>query len=211
MKQILVILAILLLLFFAFQCGEKKKPNNPDLEDPSYYFPINRDYKWTYVRLGFQCVVSEEDSFVITAKTSNTRVVEGVGHTGWDLVLTVGGEGTGFVYRVADTIFYWKDVSSTLPPYKVLVGPIRAGSYWRDRSVYGHEYNIVEFEDLYSAAAGKTYPVCAKIKRITPGSSKTKYYWWAPQTGKVKEAEYESGECRRGEELKRLDKSPLFP
>ncbi len=205
MKQILVILSMLLVLFFAFECGKENKPTNPELESPSYYFPINSDYKWTYVSLGYDCVATG-DSFVITAVNRNTRP-EG---SGWDLVSSASG-GTSFVYHVADTIFYKKDVTSTLPPYKVLVGPIRKGTFWRDTPIYGYEYDIVAFEDLYSSIAGETYRGCAKIKRTLSGSATFNYFWWAPQIGKVKEAVYQSEQCQQGEELKRLDKPPHFP
>lgn len=210
MKQILAILAILLLLFFAFKCGEEKKPTNSDQEDPSYYFPINLYYKWIYASLGKNCIATG-DTFVITAETKKTRIIDGISQSGWDLVLSAGGKGTGFVYRVGDTIFYWKDVSYTLPPYKLLVGPIKEGTYWDDHPRYDFEYSIVGFEDLYSSIAGETYWGCAKIKRIAPDDPKMKYFWWAPQFGKVKEAVYQSGECQQGEELKRLEKSPQFP
>jgi len=202
MKQMLFIFAILLLLFFAFQCEDKKKPNNPNLEDPGYYFPINFEYKWTYARLNRQCVVVE-DSFAIAAVNKNTRP-EG---SGWDLVSS--GGGTTFVYRKGDTIFT-KDIGSTPLPSKVLVGPIRTGTYWED--LCGHEYNILGFEDVHSAAAGGTYYGCAKIKRTSSDDPEVTYLWWAPQIGKVKrEKKDQSGQCVSGEELRRLDKSPHFP
>ena len=72
MKRILLILGFLMLGFLAFQSCEKKKPNNPDLERPGYYFPINLEYTWTYVRLNSQCEVSQ-DSFKISAVTRKTR------------------------------------------------------------------------------------------------------------------------------------------
>ena len=209
MKQILVIFTILLLLSFAFQCSDEKKPNNPDLEDPSYYFPINFEYKWTYVSLGPQCV-PKPDSFVITAETKNNRTIDEISRSGWDLVTSPGG-GTGFVYRVGDSIFYKKNVNDPVSPYKILVGPIQKGTFWKDHLPHTYEYSIVGFEDLYSPIAGETYRGCAKVQRITSDDTKIKYFWWAPQFGRVKEAEYQSGQCLQGEELKRLDKSPYHP
>ena len=204
MKQILIILSIMLLLFFAFQCEEKKKPNNPDLEDPGYYFPINFEYKWTYVYLNLSCI-AVEDGFAIAAVNKNTRP-EG---SGWDLVSSLGG--TTFVYRKGDTIFT-KEIDSTPLPSKVLVGPIQKGRYWKD--LRGYEYYISGFEDIYSAAAGGTYYGCAKIERTSPGDPKKTYLWWAPQFGKVRREEKDQSDpdhCVSGEELRRLDKSPYFP
>jgi hypothetical protein len=194
----------LVLLLFLFQCGQKDKPTNPELKNPSYYFPINFYYQWTYAVLGYGCEATG-DTFYITAVDKNTRP-EG---SGWDLVSASGG--TSFVYQQGDTIFHKKDVTSTLPAYKVLVGPMEEGTYWKDNSPYSYEYSIVGFEDLYSDIAGGTWGGCAKVKRIAQGDTKVKYFWWAPQVGRVKEAEYRSGQCQQGEELKRLEKSPDFP
>ncbi|KPL00460.1 MAG: hypothetical protein AMJ91_04660 [candidate division Zixibacteria bacterium SM23_73_3] len=202
MKQILILFAAVLLLFFVFQCDDKKKPNNPELEDPSYYFPINYFYKWTYVLLNRQCVPSQ-DSFAITAVNKNKRD----GASGWDLLSS--GGGTTFVYRIRDTIFT-KDVGSTPLPAKILVGPIKEGNSWKDAR--GFDYSIVGFEDVYSTAAGGTYRGCAKIRRTYSGDPKVSYFWWAPQVGKVKRTEIDQvGQCVSGEELRRLDKRPDFP
>lgn len=208
MKQILVILTILLLLFFALQCGEEKKPTSPDLEDPGYYFPIGQDYKWIYASLGKGCKATG-DTFVITAETQN-RIIQGVNRKGWDLVSLPSG-GISFAYRVGDTIFYKKNIEDDLPPYKVLVGPIRKGTVWKDTSLYGYDYRILGFEDLYSPIANDTYSGCAKVERTASGDPKIKYFWWTPLEGKVKEAVYQSGECQQGEELKRLDTPPHTP
>jgi hypothetical protein len=200
MKKTLFILAILSLLFFVFECAEDKK-DNEEAEDPGYYFPINYKYKWTYVRLNNQCAVST-DSFAIDDVARNTRN----GVSGWDLISS--GGGVTFVYRKGDTIFA-EDIGSTPLPSKILVGPIRAGTFWKDER--GHEYSILGIEDVYSAAAGGTYQRCAKIKRINPGDPNVTYFWWAPQIGKVKRAEKDQSRCVSGEELRRLDKSPDFP
>jgi hypothetical protein len=201
MKKILLVLTILLVLFLAFDCGEDKKPTNPDREDPGYYFSINRYYKWTYACLNRQCTVVE-DSFWISAVDRNTRP-EG---SGWDLVSS--GGGTTFVYRNGDTIFT-REIGSTPLPSKVLVGPIQKDAYWKD--LCGHEYSILGFEDIHSVAAGGTYRGCAKIKRTSSGDPEVTYLWWAPQIGKVKREEKNQGQCVSGEELRRLDKSPDFP
>jgi len=205
MKRILVIFAILLIGLFAFNCGEKKKPTGPDLEDPNYYYPVNLDYKWTYVHLDIGCV--EGDSFVITAIGRNHRS-EG---TGWDLVSSVGGD-TSFRYQLGDTIFYENNVTYFSPSYKILIRPVKTGTFWKD--AFDFEYSIVGFEDLYSYIAGMTYQGCAKIRRTRTGDSRVKYLWWAPQYGRVKEVEYADGDtlnCLQGEELKRLDKTQINP
>lgn len=202
MKQIMIVITILLILIFLFECQDKHKPNGSYAEDPGYYFPINFKYKWTYVRLNRQCVVST-DSFAIDSVAKNIRE----GMSGWDLISS--GGGITFIYRKGDTIFA-RDIGSTPLPSKILVGPIKVGTYWRDAR--DHEYSILGFEDIYSAAAGGTYRGCAKIKRTDPDDPKVTYFWWAPEIGKVKRTEtYPSGECVSGEELRRLDKSPLFP
>ncbi len=211
MKQLLVIVATLLIFSLALQCDEKK-PNDIDFEDPARFFPINLEYTWTYALLGQGCLASEKDTYVVTAQTKRTRIVEGISHNGWDLEVIAGGEGTGFMYRVADTIFYWKDVqSTTLLPYKVLVGPVIAGTFWKGRDLYGFEYLIVGIEDFYSPTANHTFKGCAKVKRTAPNQSKVKYYWWAPAWGKVREADFEGEQCLGGEDLKRLEKNPEYP
>ena len=181
-------------------------------KSPGYYFPINFHYTWTYVRLGMQCVASE-DSLVVTAQTETTRVVEGVSRSGWDLVAVAGSEGTGFVYQVADTIFYWRDVTNlSVLPNKVLVGPITEHAHWTDRPRHQFEYYIEGFEDLYSSVAGVTYRECLRIRRTLPGFATSEFSWWAPLMGKVKEAEVDqSGQCLSGLELKRLEISSDFP
>jgi hypothetical protein len=201
MKRILLILAMLAAAFCAFQCSEDKE-KDPNTEDPGYYFPINFKYNWTYLLLNSGCAPGT-DSFAINAVGKHTRP-EG---SGWDLVST--GGGTTFVYRKGDTIFV-KEIGSTPSPSKALVGPIKPGTYWKDAR--DHEYSILGFEDVQSAAAGGTYRGCAKVKRTTPGQSEITYFWWAPQIGKVKRTQKnQSGQCVSGEELRRLDKSPDFP
>lgn len=208
MKQLLVIVAGLLIFSLALQCDEKK-PSDIDFEDPGRFYLINLEYTWTYARLGLQCVVSAEDTVVVTAQRKATRLVEGVSQNGWDLVSD--GGGTGFVYRVADTIFYWADVTLQVLPYKVLVGPIAKEASWTDRPRHDFDYYIEDFEDYYSASADRTFEACAKVKRTAPGESKVTYTWWASPWGKVKEAEYESDQCVGGWEIKRLYRPTLPP
>ena len=208
MKQILVIFVILLLLFLVFQCENKKKPTGPDLEDPNYYFPRNVDYKWTYVHLSGGCTVPG-DSSAITAVNRSTRP-EG---SGLNLVSSEAPNDTGFVYQLGDSIFYIYKVEPNSHPYKILIRPIRGGTFWKDRPPHEFEYSVVGFEDFYSPVAGITYRRCAKIKRTAEGDNTIKYYWWAPQFGKVRVADYDSGDSLycEGEELKRLDKAPIVP
>ena len=202
MRRILIITAVLLLSVFAFHSCDDKKPNNPELENPRYYFPINFEYKWTRVLLNTLCEVSD-DSFSISAVGKHTRP-EGAG---WDLVSSNGG--TTFVYYKGDTIFTL-DIGSTQLPAKALVGPIKPGTFWRD--LRGYEYSIVGLEDVYSEAAGGFYRGCAKVRRTISGEPKKSDIWWAPQVGKVKRTEVnQGGQCVSGDELRRLDKSPEFP
>jgi hypothetical protein len=210
MRRSLVIAAFWLLLPFVLQCDEKKPPPI-DFEDPGRYYLINQDYKWTYARLGLNCTVSEDDTFAVTAQKRSTRVVEGVSHNGWDIVAVTSGGGTGFVYRVADTIFYWADVTLQVPPYKVLVGPVKKGTHWTDRPRHTYDYDIEAFEDYYSASANHTYQGCAKIKRIDPGQSRVQYTWWAAPEAKVAEIYYESAQCREGWQIKRRYTNPEYP
>lgn len=210
MKSSVVIFAILLLLFLVFQCEKKNGPPKPDREDPNYYFPRNIDYKWTYVRLGDGCVPTVY-AFVITVTKINTRP-EG---SGFELVSSLSMD-TGFVYQVWDSIFYKNNVKLPLPPYKLLVRPIKNGASWRD--AYGYVYSVEGFEDLPSSVAGGTYQGCVVIRRTASGSNRMQRVWWAPQYGKVREAEFTpsgSGDtlhCEEGGiELMRLEKNPNFP
>jgi hypothetical protein len=201
MKRIVLVFSLLLALFFAFVC-DKDKNNDINKEDPSYFFPLNLEYKWTYMLLNNSCDVSQ-DSFFIQVVNRNSRP-EG---SGWDLVSS--GGGTTFVYRKGDTIFT-REIGSTTIPSKVLVGPVRSGTFWRDAR--GYEYSILGLEDVPSPAAGGTYTGCAKVKRTISGDPKVTYIWWAPEKGKAKRTEKDqSGRCVSGEELRRLDKSPHFP
>jgi hypothetical protein len=208
MKQLLVIVAALLLFSFVLHC-DKKKPPDIDFEDPGRFFPVNLEYTWTYALLGHDCQASEV-TYVVRAQSKTTRMVEGISQNGWNLEVIEGGEGTGFVYQVRDTVFYWRDVQSSLPPYKVLVGPVKAGTFWRGRDLYGYEYLIVAIEDFYSATMNHTFSGCAKVKRISL-DGEVKYYWWAPAWGRVREADFEGEQCLGGEDLKRLEKNPEYP
>jgi hypothetical protein len=211
MRRFPVIIAFLLLFALVLQCDDDPPPPI-DFEDPGRYYLINQEYTWTYARLGLNCTVSEDDTFTVTAQKRSTRVVEGVSHNGWDIVAVTGGGGTGFVYRVADTIFFWADVN--LPqvlPYKVLVGPIKDGTFWTDRPRHDYEYEIQGFEDYYSASANHTYEGCAKIKRTTPGQTRVQYAWWAAPEAKVAEIYYESAQCKEGWQLKRRYTNPEYP
>lgn len=208
MKQALSVVAMLLAFCFAVSCDDEKPPEI-DLEDPGRYYLINLEYTWIYARLGLQCVVSPEDTIVITAQRKTTRLVEGVSQNGWDLVSDAGG--TGFVYRVADTIFYWAEVTLEVPPYKVLVGPITEGAFWTDRPRHNFEYHIEGFEDCYAASGGQTFRNCAKVKRTDPAETGAKYIWWSSPWGKVKEADHDSEKCLGGWELKRRKTNPQYP
>jgi hypothetical protein len=210
MKKIPFFLLILPLFLAVMQCGGKKKPTSPDLTDPKYYFPINLTYKWQYVRLGADSIITG-DTFFITATSKSVRHIDGINQSGWDMVSLPGGD-TSFVFQVADTIFYIQSLhSSRLDPYKILVGPIEAGTFWKDRFSYDFDYFIVGFEDTYSSVAGVTYKNCAKIRRTSSGVDEIKYFWWSTEFGRVKEETYLSEQYLQGEELKSLDKTHVPP
>lgn len=210
MSKIVVTILIALMFMTISQCGGKKPPTPPELTDPKYYFPINVDYMWLYVRLGSNCIVTD-DTIPILVPSKSDRYIEGSIQTGWDMVTLPGGD-TSFAYQVSDTIFYVSNIlQTTLPPYRILVGPVKAGTFWKDRSPYNYDYSIVGFEDLYSPIAGETYSNCAKVRRTSPDSDKIKYYWWSTEFGKVKEVEYQSEQCLQGMELKYLDKTHIIP
>jgi hypothetical protein len=193
-----------------FRCGGKKTPTPPELTDPKYYFVINVDYKWVYVRLGQNCIVTD-DTISIFVPSKNDRYIEGIQRSGWDMV-TLPGSDTSFAYQVSDTMFYFSNVlQTTLPPYRILVGPVKAGTYWKDRSPYNYDYSIIGIEDLYSPIAGETFSKCAKVRRTSPDNNKVKYYWWSTEYGKVKEVEYQGEQCLQGLELKYLDKTQTIP
>ncbi|MGB8657842.1 MAG: hypothetical protein WCE90_08685 [Candidatus Zixiibacteriota bacterium] len=205
MKGMLVGLTILVFLAVMCQCAKKPTPPVPPT-DPGAYFPINQDYAWTYVQLGTDCHPGAI-SYVITAVSRSPRP-EG---SGWNFVSSASGD-TSFVYRLGDTIFYQPSVESPLPAYKVLVGPIKGGTSWKDSYPYDYEYTVMGLEDLPSAVAGQTYRNCAKIRRTASGLPTWNYFWWAPQYGKVKEAVFDqSGNCSEGAELQNLTKNPDFP
>ena len=207
MKKAAVIFASLMFLWLGFNGCDKKGTDNDPPENPGYYFPINFYYKWTYVLVNYQCEVSD-DSFAVSAASKNTRFLQEIGwESGWDIVAS--GGGTTFVYHKSDTIFTL-DIGSTQLPTKVLVGPIRQGTFWRDSR--GYEYVVGGVEDIYSDAAGGVYKGCARVRRTISGDSKKTDVWWAPQVGKVKRVEItQGGQCVSGEELRRLDKHPDFP
>ncbi len=209
MKKIPLALFVLLLFFTVMQCGGKKKPPAPDTKNPKYYFPINPTYEWTYASLGLDCEVY--DTFFVTATNKNVRYVDGVNQSGWDMVSLPSGD-TSFMFQVADTIFYIKSIHSSRPdPYKLLVGPIEAGTFWKDRFSYDFDYIIIGFEDVYSSLAGVTYRGCVKVSRTSSDNDITKYFWWSPEYGRVKEVTYLSAQCQSGEELLSLDKTHVPP
>jgi hypothetical protein len=209
MRKISVALLMGLIALAFIRCGSKKPPKPIPVTDPKYYFVINDDYTWYYVRLGLNCIVTDHmDSVTVLGK--NDRYVEGIQHSGWDILTLPAGD-TSFAYQVSDTILYLGSLHQTLPPNRILVGPVQAGTSWEDRPPYTNNYSIVGFEDLYSPVAGETYAHCAKVTRTSPGSDRLEYYWWSTEYGKVKEVEYKSTQCQQGMELKYLDKAHIIP
>lgn len=208
MKKIPFILLMLMLIFALSQCDKSKKLFEPDTKNPKYWFPINQTYNWLYVSLGPDCIVTG-DTFSITCTGKSDRYVEEIKHSGWDMVSSSSSD-TSFYYQVSDTIFYLKSIQS-LYPYRILVGPVVAGTDWKDRYPYNFDYSITGFEDVYSSVTGITYTGCVKIKRTSSDDNKIKYYWWSPEYGRVKEIDFQSEQCLGGEELKYLDKTHATP
>jgi hypothetical protein len=210
MRKIAIILLIVPILLSIFQCGGKKPPKPIELTDPKYYFVINVDYMWLYIRIGPNCIVTN-DTISITVPGKSDRYIEGIKQTGWDLVTLPGGD-TSFAYQVSDTILYIPSIRQTIHPYRILVGPVQAGTFWKGRPPYDYyDYSIVGFEDVYSPVAGETYRGCAKVRRTSSGTNNITYYWWSTEFGKVKEIEYHSEQCFQGMELKYLDKTHIIP
>ena len=209
MKKLPFIFLISMLILALPQCDKGKKPPPIDTTTPKYWFPISPTYNWLYVSLGPDCIAID-DTFSITCTGKGDRYVEEIKHSGWDMVSSPGGD-TSFYYQVADTIFFKKDLLLSLPPYRILVGPVEAGKFWKDRSPYNYDYSILGIEDIYSSVAGITYKDCVKIKRTSSEDNKIKYYWWSSEYGRVKEIDFQSLQCLGGEELKNLDKTHATP
>lgn len=207
MKQITIffLLSIALLVLFVF-C-EDKPTNPPPGDDPGYYYPRQKDYGWRYIQLGSEGCDVISDSFDLTIVDRNVRH----GDVGFDR-LWEGSDDTIFIYEKADTLFE-ENVRHGVPHLKILVGPIKAETSWKDPSFY---YLIQGFENVTLTINGETYKRCAKIIKTHRNPTPTKpdkiYEWWVPGYGEVKEIWVDtSGTCVWAKELRYFSKTGEFP
>lgn len=193
-------------LVFVFVCTKDKPTKPPIPENPGYYYPRQKDYSWRYINLGPGCDADAiYDSFDLTILGASNRH----GNVGFDRFRPDIND-TNFIYEKADTLFLEK-VGQGVPLFKILVGPIRAGTFWTDNYF---EYLIQGFENVTLPISGVTYKRCAKIMKRNRNLTKPNkiYEWWVPEFGKVKEIEVDSSSaCVRGEELRYFSPSGVMP
>jgi hypothetical protein len=207
MKQIVLFFLISMALVFVFVCTKDKPTKPPIPENPGYYYPRQKDYSWRYINLGPGCDADAiYDSFDLTILGASNRH----GDVGFDRFRNADTSSIIFLFVRADTLFLEK-VGQPDPLLKILVGPIRAGTYWRDQN---SEYLIQGFENVTLTISGVTYKRCAKILRTNrnhPEYNKV-IEWWVPEFGKIKEIEVDSSSaCVRGEELRYFTPSGVMP
>ncbi len=211
MKQIIIFLLLAITLLFLFVFCEDKPTNPPPGENPGYYYPRQRDYGWRYIDLIKPGCQEIKDSFDYKIVGTNRRH----GDVGFDRLWYhsgVSSADTYFIYLEGDTLFS-ENVEHGTPIYKILVGPIKAGTFWKD-SYY--DYLIQGFEDVTLTINGETYKRCAKIMKTPRNPTPTKpdrvYEWWIPGYGEVKEMEVDiSGVCQKAKELRYFTKTGQFP
>ncbi len=193
MRQIIGLFLLSLALTFVY-CEDKSSDPQPR-DDPGYYYPRGENHGWRYIELSRHCT-AVHDSFDIKIVGRNTRD----GRTGYDR-LWVGSDDTVFVYVKADTLFE-KNVEHGVPLYKILVGPVKGGTFWKDDYF---EYLILGLESVTLTINGKTYKNAAKVMKTNrnPGLPNTVYEWWVPEFGEVREIEVDTSEtCIRAKELR---------
>jgi hypothetical protein len=191
-------------LVFVFVCSKDKTTKPPPREDPGYYYPRQEKYRWVYAK-GCDASASS-DSSVYTILRATTRH----GDVGFDRCWNADTSSIIFLFVKADTLFLEK-VGQGVPLLKILVGPIRAGTYWRDQNF---EYLIQGFENVTLTITGVTYNRCAKIIKThfnSPNPNVT-YEWWVPQYGLVKWIEVDTLDvCQSAEELRYFSTGGVFP
>ena len=207
MKQIVLFFLIFMALVFVFVCSKDKTTNPPPREDPGYYYPRQKDYSWRYINLGPGCDAGAiHDSFDLTILRTTTRH----GDVGFDRFRNADTSSITFLFVKADTLFA-EEVGQSVPYLKILVGPIRAGTFWKDQNF---EYLIQAFENVTLSITGVTYKGCAKIlktNRNHPEYNKV-IEWWVPGYGEVREREVDSLDvCQRATELRDFSPSGVFP
>jgi hypothetical protein len=207
MKQIVLFFFISTALGFVFVCN-KNKPTPPTIpEDPSYYYPRQEKYSWRYIHLAPGCEKDAiADSFYFTILRANTRH----GDVGYDRFRNADTNAITFIFKIADTLFA-EPVGQGVPLYKILVGPVKAGTYWTDSYF---NYLIQGFEDVTLTINGETYKRCAKIMKryLNPTKTNKIYEWWVPQYGEVKWIEVDAADtCREATELRYFSPTGVFP
>jgi len=207
MKQIVLFFLISVALVFVFVCSKDKTTKPPPREDPGYYYPRQKDYRWRYINLEPGCDAGAiNDSFDLTILRATTRH----GDVGFDRFRNADTSSIIFLFVKADTLFLEK-VGQGVPLLKILVGPIRAGTFWRDQNF---EYLIQGFENVTLTITGVTYNRCAKIIKThfnSPNPNVT-YEWWVPQYGLVKWIEVDTLDvCQSAEELRYFSPTGVFP
>jgi hypothetical protein len=206
MKQIIIFLLLSITLIFVFVCSKDKPVTPPIPENPGYYYPRQKDYAWRYIQLGRAGCDAIYDSFDLKILGTNRRH-DDVGFDRYRVDIN----DTNFIFEKKDTLFLEK-VGQSAPLLKILVGPIRAGTFWRDSH---YDYLIQGFEDVTLTINGETYKRCAKIiktpRNPTPSKPDKVYEWWVPGYGEVKEIEDSLGICVRAKELRYFSPTGVFP
>jgi hypothetical protein len=212
MKQIVLFSLIVMALVFVFVCTKDKTTNPPPREDPGYYYPRQKDYSWRYINLSPGCDAGAiHDSFDLTILRTNVRH----GDVGFDRIRNADTSSITFLFVKADTLFA-EEVGPGVPPppynmSKILVGPIRAGTFWKDQNF---EYLIQGFENVTLSVTSVTYKSCARIlitNRNHPEYNKV-IEWWVPGDGEVREREVDSLDvCQRATELRFFSPTGVFP
>lgn len=206
MKQTVLFLLIFSALVFVSVCTKDKPPKPPLCEDPGCYYPRQKGYSWRYIELGSPGCDVVSDTFILTILDANVRH----GDVGFDRFRNADTNSIIFIFKKADTLFLEK-VGGGVPLLKILVGPIRAGTYWRDQNF---DYLIQGFENVTLSINGVTHKRCAKIMKTNrnhPEANRV-FEWWSPEYGEVKEVEQDtSGTCQKATELDKFSTDPIFP
>jgi hypothetical protein len=207
MKPIVISLLVSIGLLSLFVFCEDKPTNPPPSKNPGYYYPRQTNYGWRYIHLIKPECYEIHDSFDYKIVAQSVRH----GDAGFDR-LWVGSQDTFFLYIKADTLFE-ENVQHGWPIFKTLVGPIEAGTSWKDDYYY---YLIQKFEDVTLKINDATYKGCAKIIKTPRNPSPSKPHevdeWWVPGYGKIREMEVDTlGVCQNSYELRSFTTSGEFP
>lgn len=206
MRRIIGLFLLSLALTFVY-CEDKSADPQPR-DDAGYYYPRRENYGWRYIQLAGGCTVVH-DSFDVKIVARSVRD----GRTGFDRLPYyngVEGQDTVFIYEQGDTLFQ-KYAHSSVPLLKILVGPVKGGTSWKDDYF---DYLISGLESVTLTMNGVTYKNCAKIMKTDPSPHQPNivYEWWVPGYGKVREIEVDPDDnCLRATELRYFDPEGLFP